>query len=107
MIRITRYDMGRPTEPLHPGLALAEEVVRRGLSVTSLAERLGWNRVNMSRTLNGHTGISARLAVALENNGFPSADFWLALQTAYDLWHARKEYAYEKRLREGQRAHGR
>lgn len=77
--------------PVHPGTLLQEEVIKAlDLSVTEAAHRLGVGRVTLSRVLNGHTGISAQLAIRLEKAGVSTAETWINLQSAYDLNKARK-----------------
>ena len=76
--------------PAHPG-----EVLRDYLGetdVTSLAQRLKVARTTLSRILNGHSGISASMAIRLAEilpNTEP--EFWLRMQMNYDLWQSRKE----------------
>lgn len=69
--------------PVHPGEILREDVLAElGLSVTEAAARLGISRVTLSRVLHGHTGVSANLAVRLEEAGVGTARAWLAMQAA-------------------------
>ena len=76
--------------PPHPGLMLRQEVLEPlNLSVSDAARKLGMSRVALSRLLNGHSGISADLAIRLELANVSSARFWLALQMNYDLAKAR------------------
>jgi antitoxin HigA-1 len=81
--------------PPHPGLILREDVLPAlGLSVTEAADQLGVSRVTLSRTVNGNAAISAEMALRLEqwlgsDNG-GSADMWLRMQAAYDLWQVRQ-----------------
>ena len=74
--------------PPHPGSVLREYL--GGLPVTVAAEHLGISRVALSRVLNGHAGISADLALRLADALGTSADFWLSMQSKYDLWQAAK-----------------
>ena len=77
--------------PPHPGELLREDVIiELALSVTETAERLGMSRVALSRVLNGKAGISADLAIRLEQAGVSTAKAWLAMQTNYDLAQALK-----------------
>lgn len=77
--------------PPHPGELLREDVIiELGLSITETAERLGMSRVALSRVLNGKAGISADLAIRLEQAGVSTAKAWLAMQTNYDLAQALK-----------------
>ena len=78
--------------PPYPGESLLEDVLPAlGLSVTSAAEQLGVSRVQLSRVLNGHSPITPQLALRLEKwlHG-TSAEVWLSLQLAHDIWHARQ-----------------
>ncbi|HGX3400542.1 TPA: HigA family addiction module antitoxin [Acinetobacter nosocomialis] len=68
----------------HPGEILQEYL--EGISVTSAAQALGVTRANLSRILNGHTGISADMALRLSEALSTSPEFWLNLQVQYDLW---------------------
>lgn len=84
--------------PSHPGEILREDVLPAlGLSVTEAADALGVTRVALSRVLNGHAAVSSEMALRLEkwlgpDNG-GDASVWLAMQSQYDLWHARKTSA--------------
>lgn len=49
--------------PPHSGELLRE--YRDGVSMTAAANALGVTRANISRILNGHTGISADMAIRL------------------------------------------
>ena len=76
--------------PPHPGRSIQMNCLEPlGLSVTDAAKGLGVARHTLSRVLNGHAGISADMAIRLEKAGWSNAEFWLRLQTAYDLAQAR------------------
>ena len=72
--------------PCHPGeIVRAECLAPLGLTVTAAAEVLGVTRKTLSELLNGHSGVSAEMAVRLEKAFGGTARVWLDLQTAYDL----------------------
>jgi plasmid maintenance system antidote protein VapI len=48
------------------------------------------SRSALSRVVNGRAGVKARLAVCLARVFKISAEKWLRMQAAYDLWHARR-----------------
>lgn len=78
--------------PPHPGEILKEDVLPDlGLSVTAAAEHLKMSRVALSRVLNGRAAISAELALRLADWLPPSAESWLRMQSAHDLWKASKK----------------
>jgi addiction module HigA family antidote len=82
--------MSRMHNPPHPGEVLKDGVIDAGVSVTEFAERLGVNRVTLSRLLNGQAGVSAEMAVRLAKALGGSAESWLHMQASYDLWHAER-----------------
>jgi addiction module HigA family antidote len=77
--------------PPHPGEVLQDTVMGSGgLSVTEFAKRLGVSRVALSRVINARASVSADMALRLAAALGGSAESWLAMQAAYDLWHASK-----------------
>jgi antitoxin HigA-1 len=84
--------MTRMHNPSHPGEVLADTVLRKdgGLTVTEFAKRLSVSRVALSRVVNGRAAVSAELAIRLAAALGGSAESWLNMQVAYDLWHAEK-----------------
>src|SRR5207247_96166 len=63
---------------------------RTVLNGTGGAKWLGGALHSLSRVRNGNAGISAEMAIRLEEAGWSNADHWLRLQTAYDLAQARR-----------------
>jgi addiction module HigA family antidote len=77
--------------PPHPGEVLADTVLATGgLTVSEFARRLGVSRVALSRVVNGRAAISADMALRLAEALGGSAESWLHMQVAYDLWRASK-----------------
>lgn len=78
--------------PAHPGEILKELVLDPlGLTLTQVAENLDVSRKTLSKVINGRGAITPEMAVRLEMAFTdPSADQWLKLQNAYDLWWARQ-----------------
>jgi addiction module HigA family antidote len=73
--------------PPHPGEIIREDCLAPlGLTVTAAAEWLGISRQSLSEVLNGHNGVSADMALRLEKAGWSTAETWLGVQAAYDLW---------------------
>jgi antitoxin HigA-1 len=64
-----------------------------GLTVTAAAEGLGVTRKTLSDLLNGYSGVSAEMAIRLEKAGWSTADAWLRMQVARDLWETRRRAA--------------
>lgn len=76
----------RMHNPAHPGEVLREYM--GDLSVTRLADHLGVTRATLSRLLNGSAGVSAEMALRLSEAFRTSPDFWLNMQSQYELWKA-------------------
>ncbi|ELY0898734.1 HigA family addiction module antitoxin [Pseudomonas aeruginosa] len=75
--------------PPHPAEILREDVLPElDITITDFAKALGYSRVQLSKLLNGHASITSDLAVRLERAGIGRARHWLAMQAAYELWHA-------------------
>ena len=83
--------------PAHPGEVL-REYLPEGLGISDAAKRLGVTRQALSALINGRAGVSASMALRLEAALGTSAEFWLGMQTNYDLWQARKRPPKVKRL---------
>ena len=90
--------MSRMHNPPHPGEVLKDGVLDAGVSVTEFAERLGVNRVTLSRLLNGQNGVSAEMAVRLAKALGGRAESWLRMQAAYDLWQAEQSAVLRRQV---------
>lgn len=78
--------------PPHPGEVLQDTVLAEGrISVSELAAKLGMSRVALSRVVNGKAAVSADMALRLAAALGTSAESWLQMQAAYDLWRAAKK----------------
>ena len=75
--------------PVHPGEILREELVELGLSARAFAGALGIPVNRVTQILNGKRGISADTALRLARYFGSSAEFWMNLQSAYELRRAR------------------
>lgn len=80
-------------DPAHPGELIRESMKSVGWSVAESADRLGVSRGTMSRLLNGRSSVTPRVALALEAIGWSNAEFWLRVQSGYDLAQERKTAA--------------
>jgi HTH-type transcriptional regulator/antitoxin HigA len=74
----------------HPGRALGEEIRARRISQRELAERMGRSPTVINDIIHGRKSITPETALELEEalDGL-SAQFWLNMQTFYDLDQAR------------------
>lgn len=75
--------------PTHPGEILREDFMPDyGLTVTGLATALGVSRQTVNELLRERRAVSPEMALRLSRLFGNSAEFWLNLQRAIDLWDA-------------------
>ena len=78
--------------PPHPGGIVRRQCLEPlGLSVTDAAKGLGVTRQALSDLVNEKAGISIEMATRLSKAFGSSAETWLGLQMAFDLWQAREK----------------
>jgi len=85
--------VGAMLNPPHLGELIRESMEEVGWSVTETASRLRCERGTLSRLLNGRAGVSASMALALEDIGWGTAEHWMRMQASYELAQARRERA--------------
>ena len=72
-------------KPIHPGRILKREMKARALSANKLALSLRVPSGRITQILNGKRGISAETALRLARYFGNSAQFWVNLQSRYEL----------------------
>jgi len=80
----------RRLPPIHPGKILAEELNALEMSANALALALRIPANRVTGILSGKRGITVDTALRLAQYFGNSAQFWLNLQTAYELEVARQ-----------------
>src|SRR5260370_21915419 len=72
--------------PPHPGETIKEDyLVPLGMSVNRLAKALGMGAGRLNEIVRGERGITADTALRLARYFGTSPEFWLTLQSLYDL----------------------
>ena len=66
-------------DPAHPGESLRDALADAGWTVTEAAAKLGCARQTFSRLLNGRTGISPGMALALERRRRNASELRMAI----------------------------
>ena len=77
--------------PIHPGEHLAEELNELGMSAAELARQIDVPVNRITSILNAERGVTADTALRLGHWFGTTAEFWLNLQTLYELRLARRE----------------
>ena len=78
--------------PPHPGEFISDVYLEPNhVSGRELAAALNVSPSTLSRLLKGETAVSPVMALRLSKALGRSPESWLAMQSNYDLWHARRE----------------
>jgi addiction module HigA family antidote len=77
--------------PIHPGEILSDELEETGLSAKKLAEVIEVPPNRLYQVLAGKRNVTADTALRLSQYFGMSADFWMNLQSAYELDLARQQ----------------
>lgn len=78
--------------PTHPGEILKEEFLDpMGLRQREIAERMNVTEQRINELVNGKRGVTPETAILLSRVLGTTAEFWMNLQTAFDLAKAEKK----------------
>lgn len=83
-------DMKNPTEPIHPGEILAEELEAIGMTAAALAVRIGVPKNRLYEIINEQRRVTADTTVRLGVFFGTGPNLWLNLQKSYELDVARQ-----------------
>ena len=75
--------------PTHPGEILLEEFLKPiGMSQMALAHKMGVSIQRINTLINGRRDMTAETAILISQALKTTPEFWMNLQTVYDLYHA-------------------
>ena len=74
-----------PRPAIHPGEILADELEELGITATALSRAINVPPNRITQIVRGRRGITGDTALRLGHWFGMSAEFWLNLQTAYDI----------------------
>ena len=77
--------------PPHPGEVLKEALAGLEASVTDFAAHIGVSRVQLTRVLQGQSGVSPAMSIRLSQAFGQTPDLWFKMQNAYDFWQAARK----------------
>ncbi len=79
--------------PSHPGALLAEIIPATGKTKSEIAALLGISRQQLHDILSEAKPVSPNVAARLGKMFGDGAAIWVAMQGAYDAWHAERNLA--------------
>ena len=97
---------GRPGfRPTHPGLVLRHDIEALGLTQEAFADHIGVTRQTVSAIIAGRSRLTVEIACRVSKAVGGTAQFWMNLQTAHDVWQTERTPAIKtiKRVRAPQR----
>ncbi|MGA7338825.1 MAG: HigA family addiction module antitoxin, partial [Candidatus Sulfotelmatobacter sp.] len=78
-------EIAMPVTAIHPGEHLAEELGELGMSAAELARQLEVPTNRITEILNGRRAITGDTALRLAHFFGTTAEFWLNLQSLYEI----------------------
>lgn len=90
MTTTTKKDLDMHNPPHPGGVLLRLYLEPLGLTITETARRLGISRKHLSLLVNERAGFSPEMALRVGMATNTTAESWLNMQTAYDLWQAKR-----------------
>ena len=87
-----------PSEAMHPGEILREELECRGITQTELAKKIGISLSLLNELINGKRNFTIEYAMLIEAALDIDAEFWMNLQSAYDRNRIRHDSSFMERI---------
>lgn len=89
--KIYRPEELQPSEPIHPGEMLKDELEARGISQRKFAGLIGMPYTAFNEIINGKRPITTDTALKIEAATGIAATIWRGLQSDYDMQTARND----------------
>lgn len=83
-----------PSNPIHPGELIKDEIEYRGISQRKLALQMGVSPTLLNEILNGKRSVSTEYALLLGID----AEVWIRQQARYDMQMAKSDISFLERL---------
>lgn len=87
-----------PSQPIHPGEMIKDEIEYRGISQKELAAEIGIPASVLNAVLNGKRAVTTEYALLLEAALGIEADLWLRLQSDYNKQIAKSDPSFMERI---------
>lgn len=87
-----------PSELIHPGEMIKDEIIARGLTQKELAQQMGVSYTVFNEILNGKRPVTTEYALLLEAALGTDANIWIGLQTEYNIQRIKQNQSFMARL---------
>jgi len=83
---------------IHPGELLLDELKALGISQVDFAKKVGMEKSQLNEVIKGKRGINAELAVMIEGVLGMSAQYWMNLQSTYEIDCVKVDQRHQSRI---------
>ncbi|MDR0294853.1 MAG: HigA family addiction module antidote protein, partial [Prevotellaceae bacterium] len=87
-----------PSEPIHPGEILKEEIEFRGISQKKLDERMGMSYTVLNEVINCKRAVTTEYALLFEAALGIEAGMWIRIQADYNMQTIKQDKSFAERL---------
>jgi antitoxin HigA-1 len=88
---------GRPGfRPFHPGRIVKRSIDALGMTVEAFADHIGTSRQTVHAIIAGRSAVGAEMAVRLGRAFNVTPQFWLNMQTNFDVWELERSQALRR-----------
>lgn len=87
-----------PSQPIHPGEMIKDEIEYRGITQKELASEIGIPASVLNAVLNGKRAVTTEYALLLEAALGIDADIWLRMQADYNKQVAKSDPSFMARI---------
>ncbi len=87
-----------PSQTIHPGEMIKDEIEYRGISQKDLAKEIGMPASVLNAVLNGKRAVTTEYALLFEAALGIEADIWLKLQADYNKHMAKSDPSFMERI---------
>lgn len=93
--------MPNDRKPLHPGEVLLKKYLEPNqLTQSAFADHLGWTYARLNEIINFRRGVTADSALSFSEAFGTTPEYWMKLQSDWDLWHAKKTHKLSRPITE-------
>lgn len=95
-----------PSQPIHPGEMIKDEIEYRGISQKEFAAQIGMPPSVLNAVLNGKRAVTTEYALLFEAALGIDADIWIRMQAAYNKQKTKSDPSFMERINSIRKAAG-
>lgn len=87
-----------PSQPIHPGEMIKDEIEYRGISQKDFAAEIGMKPSVLNAVLNGKRAVTTEYALLFEAALGIDANIWIGMQAAYNMQKTKSDPSFMERI---------